>query len=47
MSNTKNTNNKSISKSKIITKQDLMFSVIDVQLESKAIGIIIVVSKTK
>lgn len=47
MSKTKNTNNKRVSNNKIMTRYDLTFSDIDVQLDSKAIGIIMVVNKTK
>lgn len=47
MSNTKKTVNSKLSNNKIIITNDLTFSVIDVQLLNKAIGVIIVVNKTK
>lgn len=47
MSNTKKTANNNVSKSKIIIRKDLMFSVIELQLDNKEMGIIIVVSNTK
>ena len=47
MSNTKNTANNKVSNNNIIITKDLTFSVIDVQLLNKAIGVIIVVNKTK
>jgi len=47
MSNTKKTANNNVSNNNIITTYDLTFSLIDVQLLNKAIGLIIVVNKTK
>lgn len=47
MSSTKNTANNSVSNNKTITRKDLMFSVIELQLDKREIGIIIVVNKTK
>jgi len=47
MSNTKKTANNKLSNIKIIITNDLVFSFIDFQLLNKAIGVIIVVSKTK
>lgn len=47
MSNTKNTNNNNVSNNNIITRNDLTFCDIEVQLDNKEIGIIIVVNSTK
>lgn len=47
MSNTKKTANNNVSSNKIIITYDFTFSLIDVQLLSKATGVIIVVNKTK
>ena len=47
ISNTKKTASKSVSNSRIITTKDLIFSDIELQLDSKEIGIIIVVKSTK
>lgn len=47
MSKTKNTANNKVSNNKIIITYDLTFSLIEFQLLKSAIGVIIVVSKTK
>ena len=47
MSKTKKTANNKVSNNKIIITYDLTFWLIDVQLLNKAIGVIIVVNKTK
>ena len=47
MSNTKNTANNNVSSNKIIITYDLTFSEIEVQLDNKEIGIIIVVKSIK
>lgn len=47
MSSTKNTANNSVSNNKIIIRKDLIFSVIELQLDKSEIGIIIVVNNTK
>ena len=47
MSNTKNTANNNVSNNNIIIKYDLTLSVIEFQFDIIAIGIIIVVNKTK
>jgi len=47
MSNTKKTANNKVSNNKIIITYDLTFSFIEFQLLNKAIGVIIVVNKTK
>ena len=47
MSKTKNTANNKVSNNKIIITYDLTFSLIEFQLLKRAIGVIIVVSKTK
>ncbi len=47
MSKTKNTANNSVSNSNTIITYDFTFSVIELQLDNKAMGITIVVNKTK
>lgn len=47
MSNTIKTANKRVSNNNIIITYDLILSEIEVQLDNKDIGIIIVVNKTK
>ena len=47
MSNTKKTANNKVSNNKIIITYDLTFSFIEFQLLNKAIGVIIVVNRTK
>ena len=47
MSNTKNTASNNVSNNNIIMTYDFTFSVIELQLLNKEIGIIIVVNKTK
>lgn len=47
MSNARNTNKSKISSNKIVIRYDLTLCVIDVQFDSNAIGIIIVVNNTK
>ncbi len=47
MSNTKKTANNNVSSNKIIITYDLTFSDIELQLDNKHKGIIIVVNKTK
>lgn len=47
MSSTKNTHNSSVSNNNIVIRNDLKLWDIDVQLDNNAIGIIIVVNKTK
>ena len=47
MSSTKKTANNNVSNNNIITTQDFIFSLIEVQLLNNAIGIIIVVNNTK
>ncbi len=47
MSNTKKTANNNVSSNNIIITYDLTFSDIELQLDNKQIGIIIVVNKTK
>ncbi len=47
MSNTKKTASNSVSNNKIIIAKDLIFSLIELQLDNRAIGIIIVVNNTK
>ena len=47
MSNTKKTANNKVSNNNIIITKDLIFSVIEVQLDNNEIGIIIVVNNIK
>jgi hypothetical protein len=47
MSKTKKTANNKVSNNKIIITYDLIFSVIELQLDNNEIGIIIVVNNTK
>lgn len=47
MSSTKKTANNKLSNNNIIITYDLTFSLIDVQLLNNAIGVIIVVNRTK
>lgn len=47
MSNTKKTDSNKLSNNKIIKTKDFLFSFIEFQLLSNAIGVIIVVNRTK
>ena len=47
MSSTKKTASNRLSNSKIIIAKDFIFSLIELQLDNRAIGIIIVVNNTK
>ena len=47
MSNTRNTPSNNVSNNKIITRYDLTFSDIELQLDKRVIGMIIVVRRTK